>query len=194
VIKPINEASGVLQEVAKGNLQVYVAGNYQGDHAQIKDALNRTIESLRKHIEEISGALTEMSRGNLNIEISNTYEGDFTQIQDSLRLIIDSFNQIINKMDASAEQINSGAKQVATSSQNLSQGSTEQAGAIEEISSSIRDIAEQTKQNALNANKANELSEDEFKHLEEESQKLTDKFIAEIDKLAEDKAKEILTV
>ena len=39
-----------------------------------------------------------------------------------------------------------------------------------------------------------EISEDEIKELEENLQKLTDKFIKDIDKLVEDKSKEILTV
>ena len=42
--------------------------------------------------------------------------------------------------------------------------------------------------------KANEMSEDEGKQLEDEVQKLTDKYIASIDKAIEDKSKEILTV
>ena len=39
-----------------------------------------------------------------------------------------------------------------------------------------------------------EISEDEIKELEERVQKLTDKYIAEIDKAVESKTKEILTV
>lgn len=42
--------------------------------------------------------------------------------------------------------------------------------------------------------KTDEVSEDQIKELEEELQKLTDKFIKEIDKLVEEKSKEILTV
>ena len=43
-------------------------------------------------------------------------------------------------------------------------------------------------------NKANEITEDELKEGEEDIQKMTDKFIAEIDKLVETKSKEIMTV
>jgi len=44
------------------------------------------------------------------------------------------------------------------------------------------------------AAKANEISEDEQKQIEDEIQKLTDKFIAEIDKCTEAKTTEIMTV
>ena len=43
-------------------------------------------------------------------------------------------------------------------------------------------------------NKDNLISEDEYKNIEEDVQKLTDKYIAEIDKSVEAKSKEILTV
>ncbi|MCI9005466.1 MAG: ribosome recycling factor [Lachnospiraceae bacterium] len=42
--------------------------------------------------------------------------------------------------------------------------------------------------------KANDISEDEVKQLESEIQKMTDKFIANVDKAVEEKSKEILTV
>lgn len=42
--------------------------------------------------------------------------------------------------------------------------------------------------------KGSDISEDEVKQLEENVQKMTDKFIAEIDKSVEEKSKEILTV
>lgn len=42
--------------------------------------------------------------------------------------------------------------------------------------------------------KSSEVSEDEVKQLEEQLQKLTDKFVKEIDVLMEDKSKEIMTV
>lgn len=49
------------------------------------------------------------------------------------------------------------SSQVASASEALAQGSTEQASAIEEITSSITDIAEKTKVNATNATEASDL-------------------------------------
>ena len=43
-------------------------------------------------------------------------------------------------------------------------------------------------------NKANEISEDELKANEDKVQKLTDKYIADVDKAIDAKTKEIMTV
>ena len=58
----------------------------------------------------------------------------------------------------------------------------------------VRNIRRDANDAAKKMNKANEISDDELKQQEEEIQKLTDKFIAEIDKAIEAQSKEVLTV
>lgn len=58
----------------------------------------------------------------------------------------------------------------------------------------IRNIRRDANDAFKKLSKANEISEDELKQLEDEAQKLTDKYIVDIDKAIESKSKEILTV
>ncbi|MDD5936091.1 MAG: ribosome recycling factor [Clostridiales bacterium] len=58
----------------------------------------------------------------------------------------------------------------------------------------IRNIRRDANDAIKKAAKANEISEDEQKQIEDEIQKVTDKFVVEIDKAMEAKSKEILTV
>lgn len=160
VIEPIHEASMVLQEMAKGNLQTSMTGNYRGDHSVIKDALNSTLEHLRKYIIEISATLSKISDGDLDLAITADYQGDFIEIKNSLNNIILSLNQVMGGISDAAEQVAIGARQVSEGSQALSQGSTEQASSIEELNASFYEMTTQTKETALNAGKASELSED----------------------------------
>ncbi len=158
VIEPVNEASEVLQEMAKGNLQITMEGSYRGDHATIKAALNGTIENMKSYVSEISEVLAEISDGNLNVAITADYKGDFVEIKNSLNNIIASLSQVMGEISEAAEQVSAGAIQVSDGSQTLSQGSTEQASSIEELTSSIAEIADQTRQNAVDANQANQLA------------------------------------
>ncbi|TCL72454.1 methyl-accepting chemotaxis protein [Hydrogenispora ethanolica] len=158
ILNPIHETAAVLYEMSAGNLKVNVKGNYQGDHAKITNALNDTIESLSSYITEIAAILTQMANGNLNVHITKDYRGDFTVIKDSLTTIIDSFNEMLGDIYVAAEQVAAGSGQISNSNQNLSQAVTEQAATAEEINSSVTEIANQTKENALHAKEANELS------------------------------------
>lgn len=58
----------------------------------------------------------------------------------------------------------------------------------------IRNIRRDANENLKKMNKAGEISEDDQKDLETKVQKMTDKYIADIDKAVDEKSKEILTV
>lgn len=158
VIEPIQEASTVLKEMSNGNLQLRVEGDYKGDHADIKNAMNDTLEALGSYVSEIAEVLSQMANSNLNLTINNEYKGDFAQIKDALNLIIQSFNEVFGDINNASDQVASGSRQVSDGSQALSQGATEQASSVEQLTVSIGEVASQTKENALNANKANELA------------------------------------
>jgi methyl-accepting chemotaxis protein len=63
VIGPVNEASSVLQEMATGNLNVQVNGNYQGDHALLAQAVNHTIDSFNEVLSEFQTASGQVASG-----------------------------------------------------------------------------------------------------------------------------------
>ncbi len=58
----------------------------------------------------------------------------------------------------------------------------------------VRNIRRDANENLKKLNKAGEISEDDQKDLETRVQKMTDKFIADIEKAVDEKSKEILTV
>ena len=58
----------------------------------------------------------------------------------------------------------------------------------------IRNIRRDANEVFKKQNKANEISEDDMKDLETKTQKMTDKYITDIDKAVDEKSKEIMTV
>lgn len=58
----------------------------------------------------------------------------------------------------------------------------------------VRNIRRDANDAFKKMNKANEISDDEVELLEQEVQKLTDKYVANVDKTVEEKTKEIMTV
>lgn len=163
VIEPVQEAAAVLSEMSNGNLQLRVTGHYQGDNAAIKDALNSTLDSLSGYVAEISAVLTQMANSNLSVEIKDDYRGDFTAIKNALNLIVDRFNTMLSNMHSTADQVAAGSHQVADGSQALSSGAVQQAAAIQQLTSSLAEIAQQTRLNAENANQANTLATTAFR-------------------------------
>jgi hypothetical protein len=60
-------------------------------------------------------------------------------------------------LDQSADKVSTAASQVSSSSRELAEGASTQAASIEETSSSLEEMSSMTKQNAGNANQANQL-------------------------------------
>jgi methyl-accepting chemotaxis protein len=61
VIQPVQEAAAVLQRLADRDLTVHVDGQYRGDHAQIKEALNRAIDALRTAMENVAASTSQIA-------------------------------------------------------------------------------------------------------------------------------------
>ncbi|MFH0881087.1 MAG: methyl-accepting chemotaxis protein [Lentisphaerota bacterium] len=68
-----------------------------------------------------------------------------------------ALNRIIESLSAGSEQVTSASGQVSSASQSLAQGASEQASSLEETSSSLEEMSSMTRQNADNANKADNL-------------------------------------
>lgn len=155
----ISDANLLSQSAIEGKLSVRAdVSEHRGDYRRIIDGFNKTLDAVIMPINEASGVLNEMSNGNFNILVTGEYQGDHAAIKNAMNNTINSLNHLIAEINSAAEQVAAGTTQVAAGSQALSQGAAEQASAIEELTAAMNEIALQTKQNALNAGQANELS------------------------------------
>ncbi|MDP4144049.1 MAG: methyl-accepting chemotaxis protein [Bacillota bacterium] len=124
-----------------------------------------------RRISQLSSAVKNINIGNISVEMNVACKDEIGDLsreietivnstrQQMLNAYIESFNKMLGDINISAEQLAVGAALVSGASQYLSQGSIEQASAVEQITSSITEIAAQTKVNAASAKRAGELAE-----------------------------------
>ncbi|MCG8483444.1 MAG: methyl-accepting chemotaxis protein [Clostridia bacterium] len=164
--KEVNKFTNKLDMLANGHLDIDASiSEFDDDTKEIADNFNilnnsliESTNSIKSMIDEIAYILSELTNKNFTVGIEKEYVGDFIQLNKSINHIIKEFNTILTEINSAAEQVETGTEQVASSSQSLSQGASQQAGSVEEIGATVTQVAEQTKENAKNANKANELS------------------------------------
>jgi methyl-accepting chemotaxis protein len=119
VVAPIAEASTVLQGLADGDFTHEVQGDYRGDHAVIKDSVNRMTSSVRGalgHIRQASGTVATSS----------------TQIRDASLLL-----------SSTAEETSRQSQAVTAASEQAGLNVQTVAVATEQMSGSIREISRQ---------------------------------------------------
>jgi methyl-accepting chemotaxis protein len=117
--------------------------------------ISRIISNPLKELVNVAG---KIANKDLDIYIEVKSKDEIGTLAQSFSDMANSINDVMNNINSASEQVAAGARQVSSSGQALSQGSTEQASSIEQITSSMTEVAAQTKQNAMNANQANELA------------------------------------
>ena len=173
ISKPIHEVAATMDKMSEGNLNATVTGTYKGSFDALKTSVNAMGSRFKTVVSEISAVTEEIGNGNLSINDVRVYRGDFNAISISLNTIIKKLNALLGDINNAAEQVNAGANQISDTSQSLAQGSTEQASSIEELTASIAEIADQTKHNAVNANRARELATDVMENADKGNHQMT---------------------
>ncbi len=146
----------VISEMEQGNLSVRYQGNFLGSFAVLQNAMNETLEKLP--FKETMQVMSKIANGDLSVKITGDYKGESKELKDAINQTIDSLNDILSNVRNTVDEVTRGAMQVSDASTALSQGATQQAASLEEITSSMSEIGSQTRHNAENSNMANALS------------------------------------
>ncbi|HBJ1649556.1 MULTISPECIES: methyl-accepting chemotaxis protein [Clostridium] len=172
MLKPLTDISMFADEVAAGNLNANIDINSEDEFGNVAKALNNTAEYLRTYISEIDDVLSSISNGNIDINVDGEYKGDFVGIKESLIKIVSSLNNTFIQIREATQQVSSGSQEVSSVAQVLSQGASDQAGSIEELTASIGYINEQLKDTAKHANGTNKIVNQLVTYIEDSNKQM----------------------
>ena len=152
ISKPLKKMTDAAQKLALGDVNVKIEATTKDEIGNLMQALSKMVENIR----EQAYATEKIAEGDMTVQVKVKSENDL--MGKKLTEMININNEVLCTISAAAAQVAAGAKQVSATSQMLSQGSTEQASSIEEITASMAQVSDQTKKNAINSNQANELA------------------------------------
>ena len=158
VADPLSEIEVSLSEMAKGNFNTPVKGDYKGAFDALKQTVNATGKDLIKNVNEITGILQALAAGDLTVPVDRAYIDSYSPIKEALITILTSLNQSLWTIQSTAELVQEGAEQMAQNATSLAEGTTRQASAVEELNATLEYINEKTRLSAETANNANERS------------------------------------
>jgi methyl-accepting chemotaxis protein len=163
----INDAKMLADGAIEGDLAKRAdTTKHSGDFRRIIQGFNDTLDSTVEPIRAAVDVLKQMAQGDLSILMEGDYKGDHAILKQAINGSLISINELLNQVSDTVKEVRASSGQVASASQSLNEGAAEQASAIQQMSSSMIQIAAQTKQNAENANNANSIA-DKSQHTSE---------------------------
>lgn len=146
--KEINRAG---EEVKLGNLDIQMSDIGNNEFGVISKDLQGIVENLKADVDIVE----QVAGGDYTVNVVPKSEKD--RLGNSLKMLVETSRKAMTEIRDAAYQVTTSSSQVASASEALAQGSTEQASAIEQITASITEIAEKTAKNAVEANAAADL-------------------------------------
>jgi len=105
VIKPVEEATRCLEAMANGDWSVEMKGDYQGDHAILKNSINATLDSMNEILYNILTSAEQVETGS-------------SQVSDASQSLSQSATEqarSLEEISATVQEINSQSRQNAES-------------------------------------------------------------------------------
>jgi methyl-accepting chemotaxis protein len=152
ISKPISKIVLAADKLAVGDMGVDVAVKSKDEIGQLAKSFEKLVTSTKVQ----AMAVESLADADLTVEITPRSEQDL--MGKKLLQLVNSMNGIMTNIVNASDQVAGGARQISDSSMALSQGATEQASSVEELTASMEEIASQTRLNAENAGQADQLT------------------------------------
>lgn len=160
VTDPMLKNERILENFSCGNLDtskiIRDRDRITKDYEDEIGVFSRKVSGLMRYMRNLEDSIKQVSEGDLTAEVPICSPND--QIGNAFYKLVSNFHGLVNSMVKVIEQVTAGADLVSNSSQALSQGTTEQASAIQQLTAALEQIASQTQLNAKNAEEANKFA------------------------------------
>jgi methyl-accepting chemotaxis protein len=153
------DADGLVAAALSGRLETRAdPGRHQGGFRRIVEGVNATLDAALRPIEEAARVLDALAGRDLRARMTGAYQGDHARIKEALNATAAALDESLGQVATAVQEVSSAASQIASSSQALAVGATEQASALAETSASLSGLATGTRETAERAQQADALT------------------------------------
>ena len=151
-LKKLPVITALAERIAKGDISNIDINTDTSPTKNEIALLERAFGSISNSISEQADIMTRMASGDYSVSIPTRSDGDI--MNQAINNMLTRTNDTLRQITLSSAQVATGSKQIADSSQTLAHGSSQQTASVEQLSSSIAEIAQKTKGNAEMAGRA----------------------------------------
>lgn len=167
VFKPLKGLLGAAEKMAGGDVDFDSTMIESNDEIS---ALYNVFSEIHTNLKAYAETLNRVAQYDLTVEAVSRSENDF--VAQSLKDMLAHNNETLSQISVSAENVANASKAMLASGEALSKSAMSQAGAIEEITATVTEIAIQSKQISENSAVAKELSDNITRFADEGNRKM----------------------
>jgi methyl-accepting chemotaxis protein len=125
---------------------------------ELGEGLNQMLYTCETGINDVVRVLGALSHGDLSETITNDYQGTFGQLKDNANTTVAKLEDIINQIKDATDNINTGAREIASGNNDLSYRTERQAASLEQTAASMHQLTSTVQANAEHAKQASRLA------------------------------------
>lgn len=150
---PVEELAEAADKLKEGDLDITIEYESQDELGLLAENFRVACSNIQEVIDDAGVLLQDMSNGNFNVrtKAEERYVGNFRTLLLNIRKLNKDLDATLRQINESSEQVSIGSGQMAESAQALAEGATEQAGAIEELTATVENVANMADESAVNA-------------------------------------------
>jgi methyl-accepting chemotaxis protein len=142
-----------------GDLQRRIdTSRIEGVMRELGDGVNTLLGTMERVLDDLGTMLHKLADGDLTHRIRNQYQGLFAALAGDANQVSDRLSETMKSMADAAALVRDASAEISTGSQDLAQRTEAQAAALEQTAASMHEVTATVKQNADNAQAANQLA------------------------------------
>jgi len=166
-----NATINKIREVIEGDIQAMVnsvrAGDLgrridmdgkQGFFKELSVGINDLTETLSLVFNDIASVMASLAKGDLTQGMTGEYQGMFAEVKNDVNGTRENLADIVAQLRDATDQVNTASEEISAGNNSLSARTEQQASALEETASSMEELTSTVRNNADNAQQANQVA------------------------------------
>ena len=151
ILEPLHAIEDVATELTEGNLHSTLEYHSDDEVGRLAHSMRKSIRILGTYVDDIDRSMKLFSEGNFDVHPEVEWRGDFVSILNSFMAFQASMAGTIKGIQNVSNEVSGAAEQVASSSNDLADGATNQAAVVEELTATVTGVSEQEEKNSHSA-------------------------------------------
>ncbi|NNE23803.1 MAG: hypothetical protein HKN11_14455 [Rhizobiales bacterium] len=153
------EINSVVQAAAKGDFSRRVdPGQASGVMLSLSEGMNRLLETVECGLADTVDVVSAMAHGDLSKRIEGDYHGSFAILKDGTNRMGDEMHNVAGQIALVSSAVEGATAEIGAGVADLSARTEHQAASLEETTASMEELSVTVRQNADNAQEANQVA------------------------------------